>query len=466
MIPKTLLKSKEISLHQMLDARERRQYIQNKLIKKYNLPVISFTLNIVGPYKIFPLQNASYLEGVTAIKTQCMAWGIPIIHIEEIKADTGFECFFVVSASAKKAKRILLELEESHSLGRLYDIDIIDTDLSKISRSLFNIKERSCLICNKPAFECSRSRTHSIEEVFSLTVQIMWDYFTMKFAKSVASISARALLYEVTASPKPGLVDQNNNGSHNDMDIHSFESSALAIMPYFIEFVQCSIINASIPPHELFLLLRPIGIHAEIAMLKATNNVNTHKGVIFSLGLIVSALGYMFARNIPYSRKSLQGLLKELVTDLSRDFDNITIDNAVTNGEKLYARYGIRGIRGEAIDGYPTLFDVALPSLEKKLRDGNSLNDAGIFTLLNIIANSEDSNIINRSSYEKMLEIKKEVACFLSEDKNDYISYSKALDDNFIKENISPGGSADLLALTYFIHFFENEYKHDFGLFM
>lgn len=459
-----ILNGSEVSLDDMLYARERRQMIQQSLIQKYNLPLISFTLNIVGPLKVFPLVIKTYEEGISLIKSYCFAWGLHISHFQEICENTGYEGFFVINADSMEIKNVTSQLELKSSIGRLFDIDVIKVDGKKVSRTELNLSERKCLLCNKNAFECSRSRTHSVNALVQREIEVMWDYFTLQYAKDIASIATRSLLYEVITTPKPGLVDKHNNGSHKDMDIYTFESSALALMPYFIEFVQCGIHNCNLPPKELMDQIRPIGIQAELAMLHATNGINTHKGIIFSLGIICTALGYLYGQQIDYSQNIIRNICKKMTSELMKDFDRIEKSNAITNGEKLYAEYGIMGVRGESMNGFPNVFSLALPIFRKYTLEGFTQNDSGILTLLHLIAFTEDTNIISRSDYNTMLTVQKEIKNYLENtDCTDYIDYIQKLDHSFIDKNISPGGCADLLALTYFIYFYETELEERYG---
>lgn len=458
MIPPSLLQSQEVPLLAMLEAREHRQNVQRRLIAAFGCPIISFTMNIVGPHKVFPLQIMTYEFGVSAIESHCKAWGLPICHREEIRASTGYEQFFVVEGDPVHIKGVISQLETRNQLGRLFDLDIIRTDGTKVSRTEIAQAERTCLLCNAPAFQCARARTHSVADLWQREVEIMWDHFTWDYAKKVAHIATRALLYEVSATPKPGLVDQRNTGAHHDMDIHTFESSALALMPYFTDFVLCGIAHAHLSPGELFPLIRPIGRQAELAMFAATKGVNTHKGVIFSLGILTAALGYLYGQQRPDTTEGLQAVCRGMTQSLEDDFLGLTAKTAVTNGEKLYVQHGIRGIRGEAIDGYPTLFDVALPWLKRYLAEGKSLNDAGCLTLLHILAQTQDSNLIARSDYATMQAVQAELRAYLSSEKADYLDYITQLDQQFIAKHISPGGCADLLALAYFIHFYHADH--------
>ena len=213
-----------VELPKMLDARERRQFVQQKLLSEHQLPLISFTLNIVGPIKVFPLAIRTFEEGLSMIRTQCMAWKLPIIEEKRIEDITGYEAFLVIDSDAKTVKEILCRLEERTPLGRLFDLDVLSPDGTKISRTDFHMPPRKCLLCNQDAFVCSRSRTHSVDEILTRECEIMEDYFHHQYAHQISSLAMASLLYEVAATPKPGLVDRDNSGSHKDMDFYTFQS--------------------------------------------------------------------------------------------------------------------------------------------------------------------------------------------------------------------------------------------------
>lgn len=456
---KQLLTGPLVSLPEVLAARERRVEIQQRLQRQYPMPLISFTLNIAGPVKAFALAVKTYEEGVELIRCECKARGIVLAHSEAVCADTGCESFFCAQAPAEKIKLAMAGLEQSSSLGRLFDIDVLDTDGRKLSRTEVGLPERSCLLCGQPAFVCSRSRAHSIEQLLERTATIMWDYFAERYAARTASAACRALLYEVLATPKPGLVDKQNTGSHTDMDIVTFESSALALLPYLKAFVTCGIDHCTDDPGKMLARLRPAGLQAEVEMLRATGGVNTHKGIIFSLGILGAALGVCYGNGRPADRCALQKTAKGIAAPLLHDFDGVTAENAVSNGEKLYAAYGVRGVRGEAADGYPTLFETALPRMDGLAAAGYSANDCGVLTLLSILAAAQDTNLIIRSSYDEACRQRERLAALVAADieHRDYLALAQQLDREFIDRQMSPGGSADLLALTYFLRFLEQD---------
>lgn len=448
-----------VELPQMLDARDQRVRMQREQIEKYGTPLVCFTLNIAGPVKVFPLAVRTYEEGLRLLRCQCKADGLPVVGVAEKRGPTGYACFLSVNAPAGKVKRVLCKLEQASLLGRLFDIDVLDVDGRKVSRSDIGWPARTCLLCEKPAYLCSRSREHSVEEILKRSCEIMWDYFAENYAASVASIAARALLHEALATPKPGLVDRNNSGAHHDMDLSTFETSSLTLLPYFQAFVSYGIGHCRAASETMLPEIRSIGIRAETAMFRATGGANTHKGLIFSLGILCTALGCLYGMQAAYSRSALREKCRELSAPLAHDFQDLTEETSTTNGERLYLQFGIRGVRGEAISGFPTLFTVALPRFSDLCAKGFSMNDSAVLTLLQIVANLEDTNIINRSSYGTMRKIQKDFRSLILdriEDK-DYRKVLEELDAEFTRKNISPGGSADVLAMTYFISFLEKE---------
>jgi triphosphoribosyl-dephospho-CoA synthase len=264
-----------------------------------------------------------------------------------------------------------------------------------------------------------------------------------------------SLLYEVSASPKPGLVDRYNQGAHKDMDIFTFMASSAAL-PYY--FYKCARQGASFKGgdlEELFGSLRCIGLEAEKAMFKATNGVNTHKGLIFSLGVICAAAAYcMKAKGNEYVKAEQ---ICETVTRMTRglclrELISIRKSGGLTHGERVFEQYGIKGIRGEVEDGFPTVRLFSLPALKRlKAMTEYSFNDILVQILLILMAKSDDSNIAARHG-AKMVEYTQEYARRIIDCGGMLSSQSRRMvyemDREFIEKNISPGGSADLLAVT------------------
>ena len=151
----------EVGIDEILDCREKRVAIQNEMIKKYNKPVISFTMNIPGPIKINNEIKKAFDIGKKLILEKLKENNIEILEKKELNVNTGNELFISVNSSAEKIKNITVAIEESCELGRLFDIDVIDVNFEKLSRKSF----RKCLICEEQAQECGRSRKHSVKEL-------------------------------------------------------------------------------------------------------------------------------------------------------------------------------------------------------------------------------------------------------------------------------------------------------------
>lgn len=266
----------------------------------------------------------------------------------------------------------------------------------------------------------------------------------------IAVAATKALLLEVAATPKPGLVDRHNSGSHTDMDITTFKTSAIALSPYFYRFALYGAENRDREPEDLLASARAIGIRAEQAMFLATNGINTHKGAIFSGGILCVAYGYLgeAADDILL----LQDVCRRIAHPVLEDLKKINPSSA-TAGEKLFLEHGVLGIRGEAALGFPTVFQVAVPAMQRFLQQGFSRNDAGILTLIHIMAELPDTNVMHRSSYEEAVELQQRMKKMAESglEKQRYPEILEELDREFIRRNISPGGCADLLAMTYFV---------------
>lgn len=282
-----------------------------------------------------------------------------------------------------------------------------------------------------------------------------------------------ALLGEVWASPKPGLVDRENTGAHKDMTYQNFVDSAHALQHCFTRCAQAgaAFSAANTPdglPHSGGLLrlgdqqhsddlpqlaakLRSIGLAGEAAMYQATGGVNTHKGAIFSLGILCAAAAFVSLQQMEHA-----GQMKQLQSVAASIAASLLAEDAAehTNGKRVLQQTGTGGIRAEALGGFDTAFSVGLSSLMEALQSDICENDAMVYTLLRIIEATEDSNLVHRGGVEGMDFAKREVRK-LTEGGPAAMTLAeiRETDRKFIEKNLSPGGSADLLALTLFLGF-------------
>ncbi|PFN95675.1 citrate lyase holo-[acyl-carrier protein] synthase [Bacillus sp. AFS076308] len=174
-----MTEAKEVTLEQLLTAREYRAAHQKELIENYNLPLISFTINIPGPVKITPESTIIFLEGSNALANKLKEAGSSIVYYETNHYNTGFEVYYVVNKDQRKLKALMLEIENEHPLGRLFDLDVIGVDGIPISRENFGNSNRKCLLCHADAHGCGRSRKHTIEELMQKIKSMVDSYLNL-----------------------------------------------------------------------------------------------------------------------------------------------------------------------------------------------------------------------------------------------------------------------------------------------
>ena len=448
----------EVSLNEILVARENRANHQVELLKRYKSTLICFTLNIVGPTKAFPMTDKAFKEGIRLIQEHLERNNCKIELYETFYKVTGEEAYFIVDSDSNYIKKLMMVIEEREVLGRVFDIDVIDKNGEKLSREQLGAKSRTCFLCDHDAKVCARSRYHSVDDVLEKTQKLIHSYFRAKFVNVVSSIALRALLFEVAVTPKPGLVDRNNCGSHKDMSYFTFLDSSSVLLPYYSELIEIGINHAG-SPTDLLNEIRYLGQKAESAMYKITDGVNTQSGLIFSVGILCSAIGHLYGKNqlrclkdvIEYEIQMTQKLLDELHDDEPK--------SPLTKGKRVFLEYGVTGIRGEAASGFSSVLLYGLTILKQCITKGFTVNDAGVMTLLNLMANTNDTNLITRSNMEKQVSIRNALQRILVSNttSQEILKVAKSLDDDFIKDNISPGGCADLLAISFFLYFFEKD---------
>ena len=452
-----------VSLEDMLAAREHRAAVQQQLLEKYRLPLISYTLNIPGPIKDSPLIRRTFRKGKQLLYSALAASGCPVVQARESLAFTGCELLMVVTGSAAALKELCLNLEEGHPLGRLFDMDVLDAGGQKLDRA----EPRSCIVCGAAGRSCASRRLHSVAQLQSAVNRLMEDFFLEEDSALLSTLITNALKEEVETTPKPGLVDSDNNGSHQDMTLSTFLASADALKWFWSRCFVLGHASSTLTPEESFRLLRVEGRRAEDAMYAATGGVNTHKGAIFTFGCISGALGRLWdgsglCRDLDHIVNECRRMSQ---APLEAELDSIRERNKpVTAGERLFLSLGLTGIRGELASGLTGVFLVALPAFEEALAAGYSRNDAGAIALLHLIARGGDTNMIMRGGPVLAAAASEEAASLLRRRSFPTMEEIRSMDRQFISKNLSPGGCADLLAVTYFIQDLKNATDTQEGL--
>lgn len=254
----------------------------------------------------------------------------------------------------------------------------------------------------------------------------------------IGHLASMALQAELDTTPKPGLVDRNDNGAHRDMDYALMHRSIQALHPYFVRLAQIGFGNPQ-PRHDE---IQQVGIEAEQAMFKATGGVNTHKGALFSIGLAAVALGGMACSNNAQLHS-----LSNYISSLASLFP----DTSGTHGSKAKANNKLKGALDNAREGYPQLFKAWLPFYLDRLAEGDRY--ALHKTLLRIMCDLDDTNIVYRTSMETMQEVQAEARRMLEHipETTHFEAALQAMNTDYIRRNISPGGSADMLSLVVFL---------------
>lgn len=271
----------------------------------------------------------------------------------------------------------------------------------------------------------------------------------------IAHLATRALHAELDTTPKPGLVDKDNSGAHRDMDHALMSRSIRAIHPYFVRLALLGF-AADMPNHDDIV---KTGIEAERAMFEATNGINTYKGALFSMGLAVVAAAGKAWQGYSITPQALSAAISKLAFAFP--------DTKGTHGSKAKQTAAsetatFKGALDNAREGYPMLFNDWLPFYANLSKNGEP--HALHLTLLRIMCDLDDTNIVYRTSLAMMKQVKEESRSVLS--RWSEATHGTPQDDggtnldtilgdmnrSFVQRNISPGGSADMLSLVVFIN--------------
>ena len=446
-----------VDLLTVLDNREWRSRLQDKLkVTNYDKIVISAKLNIPGPIKNNDILQKIFMDGWQTFVAglECNSQ-YEMLFAERV---TGPEAFITVDGNLAAVKKTAILFEETYVLGRLFDIDVMANGQAdyQLSREDLGFGPRLCLICGKPAKVCAKEQNHTLEEGYEVINQMYQGatskelIFEKESQETVVNNALKGLLYEVSLNPKPGLVDPVSMGSHTDMNMFMFIDSSLSLKSYLDKAFKLGRNFEGSDLKLLFNALRAEGVLAEQTMFNATNNVNTHKGAIFSLGIWVTAIAYSTkdgSATMTEVRRVIQRMVEGLI---EKDLASNRV--AMTAGEQQFQTYQLTGIRGEAVNGFPGVAEIAVPFLQATF---GTMTQRLLDTLMKIAATLEDSTLIKRAKTPDVLaEIKEWTSIYFKlggSHTEEGMKYLYDLDRVFIERNLSIGGSADTLILTIFI---------------
>ncbi|AZV57484.1 triphosphoribosyl-dephospho-CoA synthase CitG [Clostridium sp. AWRP] len=273
----------------------------------------------------------------------------------------------------------------------------------------------------------------------------------------IGGFAVQAMIYEVSCYPSPGLVSPVSCGAHKDMNFFTFIDSTSVLSRYMTMFVQEGLSDKSYK--ELFNSIRNLGMEAEKDMFIKTKEVNTHKGMLFLMGVTCAAVGKAIYEGKKFGK--IRSIIKQMTKGIvSKELFTLKDSTNLSHGEKLFIKYKTEGVRGEVERGLPTVFDFSLDFYKKNV-DLNT-NDRLVHTLIGIMQICDDSTIIYRHSPEVLEEVKEKAREVLSAGGMRISEGRKKINDlcnEFIEKNVSPGGSADLLGVTVFLYLVEEYMK-------
>ena len=202
-------------------------------------------MNIPGPVKLDRDISIGFYIGCRMIRDALR--GRKLLHREEHRKVTGCEAYYVADPPAKELKQIAMEIEDTPMVGRLFDMDVLDESGTKLSREELGGGRRKCLLCDQDAYVCAGRRTHSLAELQDRTGFLLYVAARQYLCEYIAVQGYFALSQEVSTTPKPGLVDRDNQGAHKDMDIRHFFASAHALRPFLCRFAEAGFLTGHAP---------------------------------------------------------------------------------------------------------------------------------------------------------------------------------------------------------------------------
>ncbi|MBT8767705.1 triphosphoribosyl-dephospho-CoA synthase [Metapseudomonas boanensis] len=266
----------------------------------------------------------------------------------------------------------------------------------------------------------------------------------LPLVERLADLAVDALIDEADLSPKPALVDRRGGGAHSDLHLGLMHASALALWPCFKAMAEAAQVHGEIG-QPLREALGRIGREGEAAMLATTCGVNTHRGAIWALGLLVAAAA--LAPDDSASALALRAARIAL-------FDDRAAPQTDSHGARVARRFGVRGAREEAQLGFPAVLQHGLPQLQRSRSEGAGEQNARLDALLAIMATLADTCVLWRAGLEGLAAMQQGARAVLAAGGSASLAGRRrlrALDAHLLQLNASPGGAADLLAACLFI---------------
>lgn len=427
-------------MNPILEARESRaKHIDDLMINYPNKTIVILKMNVVGENK-----NPLYLKFMYAYYNDIIIelFNDKVILNGHQLSDDGNYSFYVIDEIGTLVKVRTMEIEEAIPLGRLLDIDVFNHKV--ISRHNLSCEMRKCLMCNNDAHVCVRNKTHLEKDINDKMGEIVYNFLL----EHLTNITSKAIYSELELYPSFGLVSHKDSGCHNDMEYETFIKSATAIKKYITSYIKEGF-RKEIQP----LNLKMLGLKAEKRMFRVTGGINTHKGLIFLLGVFLPSVVKTILLN--ESKAYLQELIKDISLELCGGYyDHIDSKIELSHSDKIFQKYNIKGIRQEAINGLKLVFDI--PKYKE-----DDLDIAHHNYLIYLMSELNDTTIIHKTSLETLEQVKNDMKEIIHsggyEQNKDLV---QKLSDDYKQQSISPGGSADMLVIKIIYEDIKNLIRH------
>ena len=403
-------------------------------------PLVFASLAVPGAEKSPPGAGLALAAGVEALRRALGPGGW-----EEL--DRGIDALGPWAAlrargGPEAVKRLAAALEASLPFGRLLDLDVYVTGGRPLDRAALGLPQRRCLLCDRPARECIRAQRHDAGGLAARAAALLAPLAPAALpAAALASALARGALEELDLTPKPGLVDRRDSGSHPDLTYPAMRRSARLLPLYFDELVAVR----GRAGGDLAACV-DAGRRAEERMRRAAGS-NAHRGLIFLGGLLVLA-ACDAARE---GEGADQPALRRRVADLAAGFLGLTAPlREDTPGARARRAHGVGGILGEALAGLPAVFDAALPAHRTMLAASGDRRRAALRAMAALMTSVEDTTALHRAGAEGLARVRADgarLAALLDAGEDPDPALTR-WNEVYRGERLTMGGVADCLAVT------------------
>jgi triphosphoribosyl-dephospho-CoA synthase len=347
--------------------------------------------------------------------------------------------FHIVSSKlpAKKAKKFTVALEAENPSARLLDVDVYSLDGSPVDRRALTLAPRSCLLCAEPARECILLQRHSSAQLLHRVDSLLLPFVPSPrciLAENLAANLRLGLLRELDLTPKPGLVDRQGNGSHADLSYACMRASAELLPPYFDDILK---FHRHRRPLQDFV---QAGIDAENRMMREIQS-NAHRGFIFLSGLVLIAACQCSGR---------VSVLRRTIAEIAGSFF-ANFGPQDSHGARIRNRHKLGGLRAEAEQGLPSVFEHGWPKYREALEAGWESEHASFYLMAVLMQHVEDTTAIHRCGLEGLSRLRRDGASLqrLLEQQQAPEPILVDLNREYRRSGLTMGGVADCMALTF-----------------